>query len=77
MGYVSPLPAEEGSVHAFISELALPARARNALLRAGIVTLEEAIEWSDRDLLSLPNFGPASVASLRAHIGRPPENGRP
>lgn len=53
-----------------ITELSLPKRARNALLRAGIRTLAEAIEWSDRDLLSLPHFGPASVTGLRAHIGR-------
>lgn len=52
-----------------IAELSLPARARNALLRAGIRTLQDAAEWSDRDLLSLPHFGPASVARLRAQAG--------
>ena len=46
----------------------LPMRARNALLRNGIRTLEEAAEWSDRALLSLPNFGPTSVAALRRMI---------
>lgn len=51
-----------------ITQLSLPKRARNALLRAGIMTMEEASEWSDRDLLSLPHIGRASVASLRTHI---------
>jgi len=46
----------------------LPRRALNALGVAGIRTLDEAAEWSDRDLLSLPNFGHASVARLRALI---------
>lgn len=43
----------------------LSKRALNALMRGGIHTLEDAAEWSDRDLLSLPHFGPASVAALR------------
>jgi DNA-directed RNA polymerase alpha subunit len=52
-----------------LQHISLPKRALNALLRGGIRTLEEAAEWSDRDLLSLPHFGPASVASLRRLIG--------
>jgi DNA-directed RNA polymerase alpha subunit len=67
-----PLSDDESRIS--ITELSLPKRARNALLRAGIRTLEEAIEWSDRDLLSLPHIGRASVASLRAHIGRMAES---
>ncbi len=47
----------------------LPKRARNALMRGGIFTPEDAAEWSDRDLLSLPHIGPVAVASLRALIG--------
>ena len=46
----------------------MPKRAFNALKRGGIETLEDAAQWSDRDLLSLPNFGPASVARLRTLI---------
>lgn len=49
-----------------VAHLNLPKRALNALVRGGVRTLAEAAEWTDRDLLSLPNFGPASVASLRA-----------
>ncbi len=52
-----------------LSGLNLPKRALNALVRGGISTLEEIAEWSDRDLLSLPHIGPASVASLRALAG--------
>jgi DNA-directed RNA polymerase alpha subunit len=48
----------------------LPKRALNALMRGGIQTLEEAAEWSDRDLLSLPNFGPVSIAALRRLTGQ-------
>lgn len=43
----------------------LSKRALNALMRGGIHTLEDAAQWSDRDLLSLPHFGPTSVAALR------------
>lgn len=46
----------------------LSKRALNALMHGGIQTLEEAAEWSDRALLSLPHFGPASVAALRRLI---------
>jgi hypothetical protein len=54
---------------AALPEHALPRRAKNALLRGGIATLEDAAEWTDRDLLSLPHIGRAYVASLRALIG--------
>ncbi len=64
-----PERAVEGGARQFaIARLRMPKRARNALLRAGIVTLEDAREWSDRALLSLPHIGLASVASLRAQI---------
>lgn len=48
-----------------IAQLPLPRRAINALQRGGISTLEEAAEWSDHALLSLPQFGPAYLAALR------------
>ncbi len=59
-----------GKPIAALSENDLPKRARNALLRGGIATLQDAAEWSDRDLLSLPHMGKAYVASLRALMGR-------
>lgn len=46
----------------------LSKRALNALMRGGIHTLEEAAEWSDKALLSLPHFGPTSLASLHRLI---------
>jgi hypothetical protein len=55
---------------AALPEHALPKRAKNALLRGGIATLEDAAEWTDRDLLSLPHMGKAYVASLRALTAR-------
>jgi hypothetical protein len=33
-------------------------------------SLQDAAEWSDRDLLSLPHIGRAYVASLRALMER-------
>lgn len=48
----------------------LPKRALNALMHGGICTLEEAAEWSDRDLLSPPHIGPASLAALRALLNQ-------
>jgi hypothetical protein len=63
-----------GNCRTPIAELDLPKRARNALLRAGIQTLDEATEWSDRDHLSLPHIGRASVASLHAHVVRVAED---
>jgi|GEM_PF-4930359 len=50
---------------ATLPEQALPKRAKNALLRGGITTLQDAAEWTDRDLLS-PHMGRIYVASLRA-----------
>lgn len=46
-----------GKPIATLSENDLPKRARNALLRSGIATLEDAAEWSDRDLLSRRIWG--------------------
>ena len=52
-----------------LEELDLAPRAVNALRHGGIFTLEEAAQWSDRDLLSLPQMGSVSLASLRSLIG--------
>jgi DNA-directed RNA polymerase alpha subunit len=49
-----------------LTHINLPKEAVNTLVRGSVRTLAEVAEWIDRDLLSLPNFGPASVASLRA-----------
>jgi DNA-directed RNA polymerase alpha subunit len=49
-----------------IESLPLPRRAINALRQGGIHTLEEALDWSDVSLLSLPQFGPAYLIALRS-----------
>ena len=61
----------------FLADLDLPQRALNALDRAGIRTVGQLAEWSEQDLLALPQFGQAGLAALRAAIGRcpPPEKG--
>lgn len=42
----------------------LPARSRNALLRAGITTVEELQHWTYESLLKLPNCGVKSVDAI-------------
>jgi DNA-directed RNA polymerase alpha subunit len=62
-------PSPELSDDAAISEVRFPTRIRNSLLAAGIKTVGEAREMSDRALLALPDFGTTSVAQLRELIG--------
>ena len=55
-----------------IESLELPSRAYNALRAGGIATLQDASYWSERDLRSLPQMGPAAVRILcdaLAHAG--------
>lgn len=68
-------PSPELSDDAAISEVRFPARIRNGLLAAGIKTVGEAREISDRALLALPDFGTTSVAQLREMIGLPSTEG--
>ena len=51
-----------------IDALNLPARARNALARVGITTLEELTALSDAELLALRGFGTTSLAQVRARL---------
>ncbi len=51
-----------------IDALNLPARARNALVRAGITTLEELTALSDAELLALRGFGATSLAQVRERL---------
>jgi DNA-directed RNA polymerase alpha subunit len=53
-----------------IVELGLPIRAFNAMRKAGIIILADAAEWSLRDLMSLPQVGPASLKVLQNSLGR-------
>lgn len=48
-----------------VTALGLPPRALNALHGAGIRLLKDAADWSARDLLSLPQMGPATLAAIR------------
>ncbi|HWA68489.1 MAG TPA: DNA-directed RNA polymerase subunit alpha C-terminal domain-containing protein [Rhizomicrobium sp.] len=57
-----------------ITQLPLSRRAINALRHGGIQTLEEAAEWPDGALLSLPQFGPAFLAQLRCAARQLSEN---
>jgi DNA-directed RNA polymerase alpha subunit len=64
-------PSPELSDNVSIREIRFPTRIRNALFAAGLKTVGEVREISDEALLSLPNFGKASVAYLRATHGLP------
>jgi DNA-directed RNA polymerase alpha subunit len=58
-----------------IREVGFPTRIKNALFAAGLKTVGEVREMSDEALLSLPNFGTASVAHLRETLGLPSAEG--
>ncbi|MBL7062715.1 MAG: ATP-dependent helicase [Anaerolineae bacterium] len=51
-----------------IDALNLPARARNALVQAGITTPEDVATRSDVELLALRGFGPTSLAQVRERL---------
>jgi len=53
-----------------IDALELPSRARNAFRAGGIATLLDASCWSERDLQSLPQMGPAAIRTLREALTR-------
>ena len=58
-----------------IREVGFPTRTKNALFAAGLKTVGEVREMSDEALLSLPDFGKASVAYLRDTLGLPSTDG--
>jgi DNA-directed RNA polymerase alpha subunit len=51
-------------------EVRFPLQIKNALFAAGLKTIGEVRETSDEALLSLPDFGAASVAQLRKTLGQ-------
>ncbi len=51
-----------------IDALNLLTRTRNALVRAGITTVEELAAHSDEELLALRGFGPTSLAQVRERL---------
>jgi DNA-directed RNA polymerase alpha subunit len=61
-----------------VREVQFPTRIKNALFAAGLKTVGEVREISDEallKLLSLPDFGRASVAHLRETLGLPSTDG--
>jgi len=64
-----PLQVGPDRVAAFLElpldALGLTKRSANALFRAGLRHVFEILDWTERDLRSLPSFGPASVQTLR------------
>jgi len=52
-----------------ISSFGLSRRASNALTRAGISTAGDVVQWTVRDLRTLPGFGPASVIAVQSVLG--------
>lgn len=53
----------------------LSPRAREALLKANITTLEEAVRLSDAELVALPGLKASSLAKLRAWEADPSDLG--
>ncbi len=60
-----------------IDALALPTRARNALVRAGVVTPEELAARSDEELLAISGFGATSLAQVRERLSKWEQEHRP
>ena len=58
-----------------IREVRFPTHIKDALFAAGLKTVGEVRETSDEALLSLPDFGKASVAHLRETLGLPSTDG--
>jgi DNA-directed RNA polymerase alpha subunit len=54
-----------------IREVQLPPRIKDVLSGAGIKTVGEVRELSDRALLDLPDFGKSLLAHLREKLGLP------
>ena len=51
-----------------IDALGLPTRARNALVRAGLTSVEDLVARSDLELLALRGFGPTGLAQVRERL---------
>jgi len=51
-----------------ISSLGFAPRTTNALTRAGIHSVSDVLSWTARDLRTIPQFGPASMAALEAAL---------
>jgi len=64
----SPVSKVRGEVEAYVEDLGLPTRARNALRRTGITTIEQLQQLSDIELLCIRNIGPGSLRHIRSAL---------
>jgi DNA-directed RNA polymerase alpha subunit len=64
-------PTPELPDNTSIREVRFPTRITKALFAAGLKTVGEVREMSDKALLALPDFGQTSVEHLRETLGLP------
>jgi DNA-directed RNA polymerase alpha subunit len=64
-------PTPEMPDETLISRVQFSTRILNVLTGAGLRTVGEVREATDKMLLSLPDLGPASVAHIRETLGLP------
>jgi DNA-directed RNA polymerase alpha subunit len=62
--------ALEQNLRKRVDELELTTRPRNALALAGIIYVGDLVQKSETDLLGIPNIGRASMASIKAALGK-------
>lgn len=79
-GLEEPAPAVEDDTNRPIEVLSLSMRTTNALKRANITTIAQALAYSNNDLLHLRNFGQKSLVELQEALeangySRPIEEG--
>lgn len=68
-------PTPELPDDTLITDVEFPTRIRNALAAAGLKTIGEVRETSDKILLSFQDLGKGSLAHLRASLGLPSADG--
>jgi hypothetical protein len=68
-------PTPELADDTLIGDVEFPERIRTALASAGLKTVGEVREASDKMLLSLPDLGAGSVKHLRETLGLPSTDG--
>jgi DNA-directed RNA polymerase alpha subunit len=64
-------PSPELPDDTLIDRIRFPTRIQNGLATAGLKTVGEVRETSDKILLSFQNFGQSSIAYLRETLGLP------
>jgi DNA-directed RNA polymerase alpha subunit len=64
----SSAPKHDRELQRPLCTLGLPIRGANALRRAGLMFVEDVLDWSEKDLLTLPHFGHASLCVLERYL---------